>query len=53
MRGYDVDEVTRRDHSGFLPEPWEMPLVSGYQVVGTGNVGAFQKFIVVGIRGDS
>src|SRR5260370_29524416 len=33
MGGHDADELARRDHLGSLPEPWEMPLVTGHQIV--------------------
>src|SRR5258705_8556300 len=49
VRGYDADEFAGRDYLGLLPELWKMALVAGDQVVGTGNVGAFQEFVVGGI----
>jgi hypothetical protein len=41
VRRYDADKVAGRNYLGLLPEPWEMPLVAGYQVVGVGGIGAF------------
>ena len=48
---HDADELAGGDHLGFLPEPREMPLVAGHQVVGAGGIGAFQKLVVVRVLG--
>src|SRR5216684_3740299 len=47
MRRHDADELARCDHLGALPELREMPLVAGYQIVGTGRTSTFQEFIIV------
>jgi hypothetical protein len=49
MRGYDVDELARRDNLGTLPELREMSLVAGHQIVRASRVRTFQKLIIVGI----
>src|SRR6266496_15571 len=47
MRGDDVHKLARRDRLGFLPEPREMPLVAGHEIVGTRGLGALQELVVV------
>ncbi len=52
MGCYDADELAGRDHLGLLPELRKMPLVAGYQVVGTGSIGALQKLVVARVLRD-
>ncbi len=47
MRRHDVDEFSRCDHPGFLPELRKMPRTAGHQVIGAGGIGAFQEIVVV------
>src|SRR5690348_16320897 len=49
MRAHNVDELTRGDNLGPLPELREMSLVPGHQIVRASRVGTFQEFIIVGI----
>ena len=50
MRCHDADEFAGCDDLGHLPEPREMPLVSGHQLIGAGSVGALQELVAVGVR---
>ena len=52
MRRNDTDKLARRYNLGLLPETWKVPLVAGYQVIGTSSIGAFQKNIVGGVSRD-
>jgi len=49
VRGDDAGEFAGRDDLGLLPELWKVPLVTGYEVIGAGRVGAFQELVVVGV----
>jgi hypothetical protein len=49
MRRRDTDELAGCDDLGLLPELWEVPLISGDEVVGACGVGAFKEYIVVRI----
>ena len=46
MRPDDADEFAGSDDFSFLPELWEMPRITGDQVVCTGGVGAFNKNVI-------
>ena len=48
MWRHDADELARGNHLRLLPEPREMSLVTGHQVVARG-VGAFQELVVIGV----
>jgi hypothetical protein len=52
VRRGKANKFPRRYDLGFLPESRKMLLVAGYQVVRTRGIGAFEKYIVIGIAGD-
>jgi hypothetical protein len=39
--GTKIDELTRRDHFGFLPVLWKMPQIARHQIVCARSIGAF------------
>jgi hypothetical protein len=47
MRCCEADELPRGDDFGLLPELRKMLLIAGNEVVSTGFVSAFQKYVVV------
>src|SRR5689334_3116050 len=47
---HDADELTRRDHLGFLPEFRKVTLVACHQVVGARGIGTFQELVIVRVR---
>jgi hypothetical protein len=49
MGSHDADKLACRYHLGALPEPREMPLVAGDQIVSASRLCAFQEFIIIGV----
>src|SRR6266436_559117 len=52
MRSHDTNQLAGRDDFGFFPELREMTLVTGYEIVRAGGIGALEEDIVAGVRGD-
>lgn len=50
MRSHHSDELARSNDLRFLPELWEVSLVSSHQIISLG-VGAFEKDIVIWVAG--
>jgi hypothetical protein len=52
MRRDQVNKFLGRNDFGFLPELWEMFLITGDQIICPRGVSAFQKNVVIGIGRD-
>ncbi len=52
MRSYDTNQLAGRDDFSFFPELREMTLVTGYEIVRAGGIGALKEDIVAGVRRD-
>jgi len=50
MRGSETDKLARRYDLGLLPESGKMFLIAGHQIIRSGSIGAFQEYVVSGIR---
>ena len=42
----DADKFAGVDDFGFLPEPWEMALIAGDQIVRASGIGAFEENVI-------
>src|SRR5712691_11646204 len=52
MRSYDTNQLAGRDDFSFFPELRGMTLVTGYEIVRAGGIGALEEDIVAGVGRD-
>src|SRR6266496_6209239 len=52
VRSYDTNQLAGRDDFSFFPELREMTLVTGYEIVRAGGIGALEEDIVAGVGRD-
>jgi hypothetical protein len=38
-----IEELARGNNLGLLPILWKVPLIAGYQIIGAGDIGAFEE----------
>lgn len=52
VRRYEANKLPGRNDLGLLPKPWKVPHISSHEIIRTGCIGTFDKYVVTGVLRD-